>query len=77
MKKNIHTLLNLINYHCISCQIEYQNYSTAKEDKKVNTCANCNPAYKGKASTEIRIGKAEKFHQRQQKAHEKAQERNK
>jgi len=75
MQKNIHSSLHLIITNCISCQTEYQNYSTVKEDKKINTCANCNPAYKGKASTEIRIGKAEKFHRRQQKAQEKAKER--
>jgi len=76
MKKNIHNSIYSINYHCISCQAEYQNYSTAKEDKKINTCANCNPVYKGKASSEIRIGRAEKFHQRQLKAEEIAKERN-
>jgi ribosomal protein L31 len=75
MKENI--LLYLINYHCISCQAEYQDYSMTKENKKINICANCNPAYKGEASTEIRIGRAEKFYQRQQKAQAKAKERKK
>lgn len=77
MKKNIHNSLYLINYHCISCLAEYQNYSVAKENKKVETCASCNPAYKGSVSSEVKIGNVEKFHQRQQKAQEKAKERSK
>ena len=64
--------LNLITYHCISCQTEYQNYSTIQENKNINTCANCSPAYKGGVSGKVKIGKAEKFHQRQQQAQEKA-----
>jgi ribosomal protein L31 len=75
MQKNIHSSLHLININCISCQAEYQNYSTVKEDKKINTCANCNPAYKGKITAEIKIEKAEKFSQRQQKEQEKAEEK--
>lgn len=55
MKKNIHNSLYLINYHCISCLAEYQNYSVAKENKKVETCANCNPAYKGSVSSKVKM----------------------
>jgi ribosomal protein L31 len=62
----------LINYHCISCKQEYQNYSTASENKSVNTCANCSPAYKGEASVKERIGREAKFYERQQAAQEKA-----
>lgn len=71
-------MLNLISINCLSCQTEYQNYSTAKENKKIETCANCSPAYEGNIASEVRrIGRAEKFHQRQQQAQAKAKEKNK
>ncbi|RHZ36403.1 50S ribosomal protein L31 [endosymbiont GvMRE of Glomus versiforme] len=72
MKKNLHSPLYLINYHCISCQTEYQNWSTSQKNKEIATCAECNPAYKGESLAKIRVGRAEKFHQRQKKAQEKA-----
>ncbi|CAJ0747006.1 12910_t:CDS:2 [Entrophospora sp. SA101] len=56
---------------------EYQNYSTASENKNVSTCANCSPAYKGGTSGKVRMGRAEKFHQRQQKAQAKAEAKTK
>ncbi|KLL03529.1 MAG: 50S ribosomal protein L31 [Mycoplasmataceae bacterium CE_OT135] len=77
MKKNLHSSLYLINYYCISCHEEYQNYSTSSENKNVNTCANCSPVYKGGTSGQVRMGRAEKFHQRQQKAQAKAEAKNK
>ena len=77
MKKKLHNPLHLVNYHCISCQVKYQNYSTIQENKNINSCANCSPAYKGGTSGKVKIGKAEKFHQRQQKAQEKAKDKSK
>lgn len=68
-KKNLP--LYLVKYHCISCQVEYQNYSTLPEEKKIETCANCSPAYQGTSSSTVRIGRAEKFYQRQQKTQAK------
>ena len=73
MKKKLHNPLHLVNYRCISCQVEYQNYSTIQENKNINSCANCNPAYKGRTSGKTKIvGRAEKFHQRQQTAQKRA-----
>jgi ribosomal protein L31 len=74
MQKNIYSS-RLINYHCTSCQAEYQSYSTAKENKKVDTCANCSPVYKGETVVKLKIKRAEKLLQRQQKEQEKAEKK--
>jgi len=74
MQKTIYSS-RLINYHCTSCQAEYQNYSTAKENKKIDTCANCSPAYKGKTVAKPKVKRAEKLLQRQQKEQEKVEKK--
>jgi ribosomal protein L31 len=48
MKKKIHLSLHAVKYHCISCQTEYQTFSTLKINEKREMCANCCPAYSKK-----------------------------
>ena len=68
MKKEIHSPLHLIKFHCISCEKEYQSYSTSQQNIKVEACSNCHPVYTGQSPAEIKRGQVEKFRQKQEKS---------
>lgn len=74
MKSNIHPNIELVKFSCISCDQQYEAYSTnLKSSLKMDVCGNCHTFYTGKSSSDVKTGKIEAFKQRERKAHEKNQ----
>jgi len=46
----------LTEFHCISCDQTYQNFSISSKEVKLETCSNCHPYY-NKESSGTKIGK--------------------
>ena len=68
MKKNIHLPLYKINFHCLSCNWEYQTSSPYSHSSniKVNGCGNC--VHPSLSPSKFKGGEVEKFHQRKEKS---------
>ena len=71
MKKKLHLPVYQTIYNCISCNQEYQTFSTSSQNIRIGNCSNCNPFYTGTSASEIKVGAVEKFRQRAQKVKEK------
>jgi large subunit ribosomal protein L31 len=72
MKSNIHPKNDLVKFSCISCNQEFEVYSThAKESLKMDVCGNCHTFYTGRSSSDVKTGKIEVFNQRERKTKEK------
>jgi len=74
MRKRFHFPVHQIIFHCISCNQEFQTFSTSSEAVRIGNCSNCNPFYTGAAASEVKVGEVEKFRQRAQKVKEKNDE---
>lgn len=72
MKKNIHPVNELVKFSCISCNQDFEVYSTnTKSSLKMDVCGNCHPFYTGRSSSDVKTGKIEVFNQRERKTKEK------
>lgn len=69
MPKKNQSPLYQINFHCFSCQQDYQTVSTSAQDIKVASCGNC--VYPGASASEVKVGAVEKFRQRMKKVQAK------
>ena len=62
----------LTKFSCISCEQEFEVYSTLKQDSlKIDVCGDCLPFYTGSSSMSMKTGRIEDFKRRERKTQQK------
>lgn len=64
MKKDIHPKFLKKNVTCVSCNTNFEIFSTSKSDIKIDVCSNCHPFYTGKMVGKSRAGRIERFNKK-------------
>ncbi len=67
MKKSKHLPLNLVKINCITCDSNFNIYTTLKKDFKIDVCSACHPFYIGTQKFESKAGRVERFRRLQRK----------
>lgn len=67
MKTNKHFPLKLVKINCITCDNNFEIYTTLKKDFKVDICSSCHPFYIGTQKFESKAGRVERFRRLQRK----------
>ncbi len=63
MKKDLHPKMHKVETTCVTCGTKIELLTT-KEDVKFDTCSNCHPFYTGKATSNSKAGRVERFNSR-------------
>ncbi len=72
MKVGIHQLSKLVSFFCISCNNQFEVYSTIpKESLRMEVCANCHTFYTGKSSLNVKTGRIDIFNRRAKRSEQK------